>query len=62
MLGHLLLEDLLNDGLHALADPGIRVALHVVLELMFWGQVSPSPLNPQLTRHYPQVSNGTTVS
>ncbi len=52
VLGHLLLEDLFEDGLHTLADPGFHVQLYVVLELVFWGQVSPSSLNPQLTRHY----------
>src|SRR5215203_2984997 len=39
VLGHLLLEDLLEDGLHALANPGLHVQLHVVVELMFRGQV-----------------------
>jgi hypothetical protein len=52
VLGHLLLEDLLQDGFNSLADPGLHVQLHVVLELVFWGQVSPSSLNPQTTRHY----------
>ena len=33
--------------------PGDHVALHVVLKLVFRGQVSPSSLNPQLTRRYP---------
>src|SRR5215210_1512424 len=58
MLGHLLPENLLQDGLHALANPGLHVQLHVVLELMlFRGQVSPSSLNPQLTRRYPLLSS-----
>src|SRR3954469_4744137 len=53
VLGHLLFEHLLKDGLHALAPSGLHVKLHVVLELMlFRGQVSPSSLNPQPTRHY----------
>jgi len=38
VLGHLLLEDFLEDGLHALANPGLHVQLHVVVELMFRGQ------------------------
>jgi hypothetical protein len=37
---HLLLEDLLQDGFHALANPSLHVQLHVVVEvLMFRGQV-----------------------
>jgi hypothetical protein len=53
MIGQLLLEDLLQDGLHALADPGLHVALHVMLELVLLrGQVPPSSLNPQTTRHH----------
>jgi hypothetical protein len=35
VLGHLFFEDLLEDGLDALANPG----LHVVVELTFRGQV-----------------------
>ena len=54
MLGHLVLEHLLQDGFYALADSGFDIQLHVVLELMFRGQVSPSSLNPQLTRCYPE--------
>jgi hypothetical protein len=47
------LEHLFEDGFHALADSGFDIQLHVVLELMpFRGQVSPSSLNPQLTRRY----------
>src|SRR5215203_4756147 len=34
MLGHLLLEDLFEDGLHALAEPGLHVQHHVMLELV----------------------------
>jgi hypothetical protein len=53
VLGHFFLEHLLQNGLHALADSGLDVQLHVVLELVvFRGQVSPSSLNPQLTRRY----------
>src|SRR3712207_8685296 len=32
MLGHLLLEHLLQDGLHALTDPGLYVQLDVKLD------------------------------
>jgi hypothetical protein len=40
VVGHLLLEDLLKDGLYALADPGLHVQLHVVLEvIVLRGQV-----------------------
>jgi len=39
VLGHLLLEDFLEDSLHALANPGLHVQLHVVVEFMFRGQV-----------------------
>jgi hypothetical protein len=39
VLGHFFLEDLLEDGLDALANPGLHVKLHVVVELTFRGQV-----------------------
>ena len=52
VLAHLFLENLFEDCLHALADSGLHVQFHVMLELVFRGQVSPSSLNPQLTRHY----------
>jgi hypothetical protein len=39
VLGHLLLEDLLQDGLDALPYPGLHVSLHVVLEFLLRGQV-----------------------
>ena len=52
MLGHLLLEDLLEDGLHAFPDPSLHVPLYGSLELLLRGQVFTSSLNPQLTRHY----------
>ena len=32
VLGHLLLEDLLEERLHALPDPGLHVPLHVLTE------------------------------
>src|SRR5215210_4430947 len=53
MLGHLLLEDLLQDCLNAFPDPGLYVAFDVMLELVLRGQAPPSSLNPQLTRRYP---------
>jgi hypothetical protein len=54
VLSHLLLENLFKDGLHALADSGLYIQLHVMLELVLLrGQVSPFSLNPQTTRHYP---------
>jgi hypothetical protein len=43
-LGHLLLEDLFEDGLHALAYSGFDVQLDVVFELAFCGQVPPFSL------------------
>jgi hypothetical protein len=52
VLGYLLLEDHFQHGFHALSDSGFYVQLHIVLELVFRGQVSPSSLNPQLIRHY----------
>src|SRR5215210_8080563 len=52
MLGHLLLEDLLQNCLNAFPDPGLYVAFHVMLELALRGQAPPSSLNPQLTRRY----------
>src|SRR5215212_1335131 len=55
MLGHLLLEDLLQNYLNAFPDPGLYVAFHVMLELALRGQAPPSSLNPQLTRRYPGV-------
>jgi hypothetical protein len=59
MLGHLLLEDLLEDGLDAFADPGLHVPFDGLLEFFLWGQVLTSSLNPQLTRHYPRMTRGT---
>jgi hypothetical protein len=56
MLGHLLLEDLLEDGLDAFPDPGLHVPFHGFLNLFLLGQVSPSSLNLQLTRHYLSVN------
>src|SRR5215208_4191499 len=53
MLGHLLLEDLLQNCLNAFPDPGLYVPFHVMLELVLRGQAPPSSLNPQLTRRYP---------
>src|SRR5215218_4388542 len=53
MLGHLLLEDLLEDGLDAFAHPGLHVPFDGLLKLFLRGQVLTSSLNPQLTRHYP---------
>jgi hypothetical protein len=54
VLGHLFFEDLLQHRLHALADPGLYVQIHVVLKLLLLcGQVSPFSLPPQPTRHYP---------
>jgi len=55
MLGHLLLEDLLKDGLDAFAHPGLHVPFHGFLELFLRGQVLTSSLNPQLTRHYQRL-------
>src|SRR5215211_3561033 len=53
VLGHLLLENLFEDDLHALADSGLYVQLHVMLELVLLrGQVPPFSLNPQPIRHY----------
>src|SRR5215212_7288515 len=53
MLGHLLLENLLEDGFDAFADPGLHVPFDGLLELVVLrGQVLTSSLNPQLTRHY----------
>jgi hypothetical protein len=43
-LGHLLLEHLFEDGLHALAYSGFDVQLDVVFELAFCGQVPPFSL------------------
>jgi hypothetical protein len=37
MLGHLLLEDLLGDDLHAFADPGLHVSSDGFLELFLRG-------------------------
>jgi hypothetical protein len=55
MLGHLLLlEHLLQDGLHALTDPGLYVQLDVMLELMLLlGQVPPFSLE---THNLPDTS------
>lgn len=39
VLGHLLFEDFLEDGLYALADPSFDVQLHGLLELIVMGQV-----------------------
>ncbi|MDQ3438301.1 MAG: recombinase family protein [Actinomycetota bacterium] len=39
VLGHLLLEDLLQHGLHALPYPGLHVSLHDALEFLLRGQV-----------------------
>src|SRR5215204_2802530 len=61
MLGHLLLEDLLQDCLNAFPDPGLYIAFHVMLELVLRGQAPPSSLNPQLTRRYRSFSTGSTV-
>ena len=52
MLGHLLLEDLLQNCLNAFPDPGLYVAFHVMLELALRGQAPPSSLNPQLTSNH----------
>src|SRR5215204_5216693 len=57
MLGHLLLEDLLQDCLNAFPDPGLYIAFHVMLELVLRGQAPPSSLNPQLTRRYRDLFN-----
>jgi len=34
VLGHLLLQNLFEDGLNALADSGLYAQLHVMLELV----------------------------
>src|SRR5918911_2999779 len=47
MLGHLL-----QDGLHAFADPGLHVSFDGFLKLFPPGQVLTSSLNPQLTKNY----------
>jgi hypothetical protein len=48
----LFFENLLQHSPHALADSSLHVQLYVVLEHVFWGQVSPFSLNLQLTRHH----------
>ncbi len=42
VLGHLLLEDLLEDGLRAFPDSGLHVPLHVMIEAPLRGKV-PTP-------------------
>jgi hypothetical protein len=44
VLSHLFLEHLFEDDLHALADSGFDIQLHVVFELAFRGQVPPFSL------------------
>src|SRR3954470_24203781 len=39
MLGHLFFEHFLQDGLHAFPDPGLHVALDVLIEPLVRGQV-----------------------
>jgi hypothetical protein len=59
MLGHLLFEHLLQDGLYALAHSGLDIHLDFMLELVFRGQASPFSLE---THKLPDTISTTSVN
>src|SRR3712207_861252 len=57
MLAHLFFEHLLKDRLHALPDPSLHVALHLMVELLVRGQVCllTQPTTYQTLSHIPSL-------
>ncbi len=54
VLGHFLLEDLLQYSLDAFPDPGLHVPFHGVFKLLLRGRAPTASFNSQTTRRYPK--------